>query len=119
MRNALRLAALALAAMLLTSTFALAGNVNGPARSTTVVRGNSTDVYAISFKAGETARIEVLGDGDSDLDLYVYDENGNLIVKDDDDTDHCIVSWTPRWTGKFTVKVVNRGVANRYTIKTN
>lgn len=62
----------------------------------------------------------VNGDGDTDLDLYVYDENGNLMGKDIDYSDYCVVSWTPRWTGPFTIKIKNRGsVYNRYKIYTN
>ena len=60
------------------------------------------------------------GDGDTDLDLYVYDSNGNLIVKDNDYTDDCYVRWYRKWTGRFIVKIVNRGpVYNRYVIVTN
>lgn len=96
------------------------GAVGGPKYTTEVVRAHSTDRYTISFRAGQTAEVGVSGDGDTDLDLYVYDSNGNLIAKDDDYTDTCYVSWTPRWTGNFTIKVVNRGgVANRYVILTN
>ena len=32
-----------------------------------------------SFVGGELAKVYARGDGDSDLDLYVYDERGNLI----------------------------------------
>ncbi len=39
------------------------------------------------------------------------------IAFDDGPTDDYVVSWTPRWTGKFVIKVVNRGrVANTYTM---
>ena len=84
------------------------------------VNGNSTDTYQISFVANYLAEIVVSGDGDTDLDLYVYDSNGNLIVKDDDYTDDCYVRWVPAWTGRFIVKIVNRGpVYNRYVLLTN
>jgi hypothetical protein len=97
-----------------------AGAVGGPRENTTRVKARTTDVYNISFRGGETARIVVDGDGDTDLDLYVYDQNGNLIAKDDDNTDYCVVSWTPRFTGPFTIRVVNRGtVWNEYKITTN
>ncbi|HEX4613099.1 MAG TPA: hypothetical protein VH092_33230 [Urbifossiella sp.] len=97
-----------------------AGAVGGPKQSTTRVNARATDVYTIEFRGGETARITVAGDGDTDLDLYIYDENGNLVAKDDDNTDYCVATWTPRWTGKFTVRVVNRGgVYNQYRITTN
>lgn len=96
------------------------GAVNGPSRHYDSVNGNSTDTYNISFIANSLAEIVVSGDGDTDLDLYVYDSNGNLIVKDNDYTDDCYVRWYPKWTGRFIVKIVNRGpVYNRYVIVTN
>src|SRR5215467_5628823 len=96
----------------------LAGPVGGPRFNRTNVLAYDTDRYTMSFVAGETARVTVVGDHDTDLDLYVYDENGNEIVSDTDDTDVCEVTWTPRWTGVFIIKVVNRGsVYNNYTIR--
>ena len=96
------------------------GRVGGPGVITTIVQARATDTYTISFRAGHVAEILVVGDGDTDLDLFVYDSNGNLIVFDDDYTDVCYVRWTPRWTGPFTVKVVNLGrVWNQYTLTTN
>ena len=35
-------------------------------------------------------RVTVDGDGDTDLDLYVSDQYGNLLAVDDDRTDYCI-----------------------------
>ena len=96
------------------------GSVNGPSRHYDAVNGRSTDTYQISFISGELAEILVSGDGDTDLDLYVYDSNANLIVSDSDYTDDCYVCWIPAWTGRFIVKIVNRGpVYNRYVILTN
>ena len=96
------------------------GSVNGPSRAYEIVRGNSTDTYQISFVANYLAEIFVSGDGDTDLDLYVYDSRGNLIASDTDYTDDCYVCWIPRWTGRYTVKIVNRGpVYNNYVIVTN
>jgi hypothetical protein len=78
------------------------------------------DDYAITFVGGELARVAVVGDGDTDLDLYIYDENGNLITSDTDYTDQCLVEFTPRWTGAFRVRVVNNGyVYNNYVLLTN
>lgn len=96
------------------------GAVGGPKYSSTNVKANGTDVYHISFRAEQTAIVTVIGDGDTDLDLYVYDENGNLIVKDVDYSDDCVVSFVPKWTGVFTIKIVNRGnVYNNYVMRTN
>lgn len=96
------------------------GRVGGPVRHYDTVRAGATDTYNISFRGGELAMIIVSGDGDTDLDLYVYDNNGNFIASDTDYSDDCVVSFTPRWTGNFRVKIVNRGrVYNRYVIATN
>ncbi len=96
------------------------GAVNGPSRHYDSVNGNSTDSYNINFVANELAEILVSGDGDTDLDLYIYDSNGNLIASDTDYSDDCYVRWVPAWTGRYIVKVVNRGpVYNRYVIITN
>lgn len=85
----------------------------------TVVRSRGTDRFRVVFNGGEPARVLVSGDGDSDLDLYVVDENGNVVCKDDDATDDMVCGWTPRWTGTFIIQVVNRGVANEYRMMTN
>lgn len=96
------------------------GRVGGPGESYNLIRGNTIDYFEISFIEGKLAELGVRGDGDTDLDLYVYDSNGNLIEKDDDYTDRCYVCWVPRWTGRYTVKVVNRGpVSNYYRLLTN
>jgi len=96
------------------------GAVGGPKSGTYKVGARSYNSFVIKFWANERASVVVSGDGDTDLDLYVYDESGNLIDKDDDYSDDCIVNFFPRWTGRFTIKVVNRGnVYNRYIIATN
>jgi hypothetical protein len=96
------------------------GAVGGPKRAVTSVQALTTDVYNIPFRGGEVAAIVVSGDGDTDLDLYVYDENGNLIAGDDSYSDDCGVRWIPKWTGPFTIHVRNRGrVYNNYILLTN
>lgn len=81
------------------------------------VNAYTTDTYTVTFKGGEEATVLVSGDGDTDLDLYIYDENGNLIESDTDSLDTMLCSWTPKWTGKFKIKIKNLGsVKNYYTM---
>ena len=96
------------------------GAVDGPFIDCDRVPAHGYVTYTLAFRANEIAEIVVSGDGDTDLDLYVYDENGNLGVSDTDYTDDCYVRFYPKWTGYFRVKIVNRGgVYNNYAIITN
>lgn len=96
------------------------GDVRGPGRNCTRALANSTDHYRVVFRGGEYARVAVSGDGDSDLDLLVFDENDNLVVQDTSYGDDPVVSWTPSWTGPFKIRVRNLGnVWNRYCIFVN
>ena len=96
------------------------GAVGGPKRTTEVVNAFATDSYVIAFRGGEVARAVISGDGDTRLDMFVYDENGNLVDSRVGPGDDAMCTWVPKWSGKFTIRVVNRGlVANQYVIATN
>lgn len=96
------------------------GAVNGPRVGNYVVSGNCYNDFECSFTKGYLAEVAVSGDGDTDLDLYVYDSNGNLIASDTDYSDDCYVNWVPAWTGRFIIRIVNRGpVYNNYVVATN
>ncbi|MBA3980634.1 MAG: hypothetical protein C0462_08555 [Alcanivorax sp.] len=75
------------------------------------------DVY---FEGGTLAEVGLFGDGDTDLDLFIYDEFGNNICSSIswDDQEYC--AWEPLWTGKFTIEIGNYGdVWNAYILATN
>ncbi len=88
------------------ATIAEAGAIPGPKVTSDSVNAYTTDVYHIAF--------------DTDLDLFVYDEAGDLVASDTDYTDDCLAAWTPYCTQVFTIKVENLGcVYNRYGLATN
>ena len=96
------------------------GARGGPKLSVDRVGAYSSDSYRVRFSGGEYAQVFVRGDGDTDLDLYVYDEYGNLVCRDTDSTDQTYCAWTPAWTGTFRIKIENLGsLYNRYRIATN
>lgn len=96
------------------------GMVGGPRILEDVVRAKASVSYTGKFWVDELAEVCVSGDGDTDLDLYVYDANGNLIGSDTDYSDDCVVRWVPAWTGTFVIKVVNRGIlSNVFHLWTN
>lgn len=96
------------------------GAYGGPKRTQTRVRAKATDIFPISFRGGEQAVVSVSGDGDTDLDLFVFDQKGNLIASATDGTDDCIVRFYPLRSGLFIIRVKNLGgVYNRYVMATN
>ncbi len=67
------IAILCVAVSLSTSTvpFAEAGRQNGPGQDTTVVEARGSVTYHITFWGNEQARVAIVGDGDTDLDVFV------------------------------------------------
>jgi hypothetical protein len=97
-----------------------AGAVGGPIEHYARVSAHSADIYRLRFQAGELAAIDVIGDGDTDLDCFVYDASGNLIELDNDGTDYCVLRWMPDETETFRLEISNLGpVYNAYVLRTN
>ena len=96
------------------------GAAGGPRFAREVIVSGANHNYTFTFRAGERADITLVGNGVSDLDLYIYDENGNLIRYDEGYSDVASLWFIPAWTGRFTVRVKNWGnIANRYELYTN
>ncbi len=96
------------------------GRVGGPGKVYERVNARSHDRYRIRFHAGKPAIVTVVGNGRTDLDLRIYDQNGNLVCKDVDYTDRNYCRWQPIWEGIFTIKITNLGrKASGYKLQTN
>jgi hypothetical protein len=64
------------------------------------------DHYDVTFEGDITYHIYVAPvDPRADFDLYVFDENENLIDSDDDVDSDALCVVTPRWTGPFDIVV--------------
>lgn len=108
------------AASRLTRLTAVRGLTTGATTHYDRVLAGTTDIYTLTFRGGELAQVAVIGDGDTDLDLRVYDQNGNLVCSDTDWTDRTLCGWIPAWTGPFRVSIQNLGrVYNDYALMTN
>jgi hypothetical protein len=100
-----------------TSAASFASPVRGPLSDTARCPANRTIFYNEVFRGGENATVSIVGDGDTDLDLYVYDANGNLIARAVGLSDRETISFFPFQTGTFRIEVRNLGnVWNQYTI---
>ncbi len=96
------------------------GRIGGASRTLSRLPGGQVDVFEVPFYGGRFAEIGISGDGDSDLDLLVTDENGNTICVDQSYSDVIYCSFTPAWDGYFLVAVANMGSRrNSYYILTN
>ncbi|MBM4073454.1 MAG: hypothetical protein FJ271_31700 [Planctomycetes bacterium] len=97
-----------------------AGRIPGPGIDTRRCEAYSSVTYHDTFRGGELAVVSIVGDGDTDLDVFVYDRFGNLIVQGIGLTDRETVRWVPRSTGTYRIVVRNLGgVWNRYSLATN
>ena len=101
-------------------TATMKGRVHGADVHVDRVLARDADIYREVYRAKEPAEVAVVGDGDTDLDLYIYDEYGNLVCDDTGYTDRAYCSWTPRWEGAFEIEIRNLGdVYNEYRLFTN
>jgi hypothetical protein len=85
--------------------------------SDTLREGESKRYEPVLYRG---TRYAFFGAGDQhirDLDIYIYDMDGNLLAHDADDSDTPIAVFAPRSTGQFKVIVKNyRGDAGWYHI---
>ena len=68
----------------------------------------------VTYKAKELAEFFVIGDGNSDLDLFIRDAKGKEIVKDEDPaasqgggSDLCVCRWRPEEEQEYTIIILN------------
>jgi hypothetical protein len=84
------------------------------------IEGNSSMIFDITFHGGELARVFILGDGHSDLDIYVYDQTGKPVMRNENNVDDAQVFFMPEYTQTYSVIVKNRGnVFNTFRLWTN
>jgi len=70
------------------------------------LRRNQSETLNINLRSGISyAFVGVCDEDCRDIDLQVYDENGNLMDSDTGADDYPMVRVSPRWNGRFRVKV--------------
>jgi len=96
------------------------GAIGGPQWAVNVIPGRVTHYYDISFRGNELAEVGIFGSGTSDLDFYIYDSSGRLVISNESIYDGVIFTFVPTRPGVFRIVIVNRGSnANRYELVTN
>jgi hypothetical protein len=101
------------------ASVATRGALGGARYQVDRVKAGGTVSYQIPLRTDYT-EILVSGDGDTDLDLYLYDSSGKLIAYDEDYGDDCRIYGYVDRTGTYTIIIKNRGsVYNQFEIATN
>lgn len=79
------------------------------------------DVYdPLAFEAGQYAEVYVEAAAGADLNLYVYDQAGNLVCADTDPSPVSYCGWRPAEAGNFVIKVENKSEeSSGYALMTN
>jgi hypothetical protein len=73
-----------------------------------------------TFNGKEIAEVFVTGNGNTQIDLCLYDKNNRLIDSDLKRTGDCYVSFTPSATTQFRIEIRNNGkVRNQCLLMTN
>lgn len=69
------------------------------------LRNGQSENYYFYLNRGDDYAIFAVCDGDcGDMDLRVYDENGNLVASDTSTDDRPMVTVSPRWSGSFKLR---------------
>lgn len=96
------------------------GRVGGASKTLSRLPAGARDTWKIPFYGNSYAEIAVIGDGDTNLDVLVSDENGNTICYDVSWSDKVYCDFVPAWNGYFIVTVENGGrIRNSYYLLTN
>ena len=97
------------------------GNIYGPksGNSRSYFTANERITVDAYFTAGY-GQVTFTGTGLADFDLYVYDEYGNLIAKDEDYDAYCVCSFNLSYAQRITLKFVCRSSGTfNYVVTTN
>jgi hypothetical protein len=96
---------------------ATASPIGGSAAAYDVVDARTVAEYTVNLRGQQTTYIAVYGDGDTDLDLFVYDGRGNLIAYDTTYSGNGFVTLVPRYDGPVTICIENLGdVYNEFNV---
>jgi hypothetical protein len=112
----------ALACLAGTASVAFAGRAPNPGIDVTRCEAHDSVTYYERFYGGEFATVSIVGDGDTDLDLFIYDMQGRLVAQGIGPTDRETLTFYVPGNQIQTYRIVVRnlgGVWNRFTLRTN
>ena len=86
-------------------------------RGTYRAEANSSNTHRMRVRRGQNVRVVVEGEGDTNLDLFVYDPYGVEVSRDTRPDDSCVAYFRANAGGLYTMRVTNLGdVWNQYSL---
>jgi hypothetical protein len=102
--------------VLLFSSLVSAKPTNGFQSKEGIVISLSADSYYFDLDAGPTT-FTVNGQGETDLDCFLYDERGRLITADDSQLAFCAIQVTLKKPANYKIQIRNLGLKDHpYTL---
>ncbi|WP_414521387.1 hypothetical protein [Umezakia ovalisporum] len=92
-----------------TATTVMKGSTAGPHTHEFQIEAEKSMVFIERFTAERLAEVAIKGNGYSDLDLRIIDQNGVIICESAGNTDQEYCGFTPIITGAFSVEVLSYG----------
>ena len=81
-------------------------------------QARKVSTHEVYMKAGTIVKVTLLGDAYTELDLYVYDSKGNLVISSTRAGDIELADLVIYRSGYFRIKVANHGIVyNDYLIE--
>lgn len=81
------------------------GSLKGPGVHKDRILPGDSDIFKLFLSKGNKAIVKVIGDGDCDLQLFIYDKDLNLITQNTESGDRLNVAWMPEETDNYYIKV--------------
>ena len=100
---------LSMIALLFGAGFGYAAPTQGPGTAVVNLGPYASKDYQETFVGGQVAKVSIAGTGATDVDVFVYDMNGQLVVQGIGLTDIEIISFVPSYTQSYRIVVENLG----------
>lgn len=81
----------------------------GPVQTVKSLQARERWAFDVEARGGEILRVAAIGDGDTNIDLFVSDASGAVVCQDGFGDHYPVCTVSPRAGGQMRVDVVNRG----------
>jgi hypothetical protein len=83
------------------------------------IQAGQRKVFRVTFTAGDKVEVWITSKENTDIDLFVKDQDGKLIVADTRDSKDCYVTFVPRRTQTYRLEVLNIGKGSKLPVGPN